>query len=794
MKNLVIVESPAKCKTINKYLGKDYNVVASFGHVRDLPSKNNSVVPEQDFAVVYEVDKDSERHLKEIIKGAKEAERIILATDPDREGESISWHILEVLKERKAIKKATKIERVSFNSITKEAVLEAIKKPRDIDMDLVNAQQARRALDYLVGFKVSPILWRKLPGSKSAGRVQSVALRIICEREREIENFNPQEYWDVFADFKIAKELVNSELTIFGGEKLEKFTINTEAKANEVLAEVKKHSFAIGEIEFKQSKRNPYPPFNTSSLQQDASAKLGFSASKTMMVAQKLYEGMSINKELTGLITYMRTDAIDIVPAEIQNIRKFIDETYDKEYLSPTVNVYKSKAKNAQEAHEAVRPTSAWRKPELMRQYLSDDEYKLYNLIWKRTIASQMSAMQYDKENIFIVSDNKKITFKASGSVLKFDGFSKVYDIDKSEDRILPKFSQGDKAALDSSDASPKALQHFTEHPPRYNEASLVKKMEELGIGRPSTYATILYVIQQRKYVRLEERRFVPEIRGRLVTTFLEHYFNQYVQYDFTAKMEHELDEISDGKINWKKFLGEFWGHFLPNVKEAEKLDYETVIGSLEKDLKHLFFKKEDGKIDTKCPTCKTGDLELKLGKFGAFLGCANYPTCPHTEQIVQGEEKEELEHSTHHYKADEPNELGKDSEGNSIYLIRGPFGWYLQKGMPKDGQKPKRHSLPKNTNFDDIELQKAITLLSMPRVVGIYPETKSEILANFGRFGPYLEYKDEKGDRKFVSIKAPDEPISIGINRAIDLITEYKNKPKDGKKKRFFNKARAKK
>ena len=789
MKNLVIVESPAKCKTINKYLGKDYSVLASFGHIRDLPSKNNSVRPEEDFALTYEVDEGSERHIKEIIKNAKEAERIILATDPDREGEAISWHVLEVLKQRKAIKKDTKIERISFNSITKDAVLEAMKKPRDIDMDLVNAQQARRALDYLVGFRISPILWRKLPGSKSAGRVQSVALRIVCEREREIENFIPQEYWDLFADFKLAKDTINGELIIFNGEKVDKFYINNKEKADGVLAEVKKHPYKIAEIEHKQSKRNPYAPFNTSGLQQDASAKLGFSASKTMMVAQKLYEGVAINKETTGLITYMRTDAVDIIPAEIQNIRGYIAEKFDRKYLSETINIYKSKAKNAQEAHEAVRPTSIYRSPDSVRAFLSDDEFKLYKLIWSRTLASQMSAMQYDKENIFVESDNKKITFKVSGSVMKFDGFSKVYEIDTGDDRILPKLTEGEKATIVVNDNSPKALQHFTEHPPRYNEASLVKKLEELGIGRPSTYATILHVIQSRQYVRLEEKRFVPEIRGRLVNAFLEHYFTQYVQYDFTAKMEEDLDEISDGKINWKKFLKEFWEHFAVVVESASKLDYTAVTASLEKDLEYLLFAKEDRKVDKNCPICKTGTLELKMGKFGAFLGCGNYPTCQHTEQIVQGDEREELVESTHHYKADEPNIIGKDVSGETIYLIRGPFGWYLQLGEVKEGgKKPKRHSLSKDINFDDVNLENAIKLLSYPKVIGTYPETKTEVLVNIGRFGPYLQYEDSAKKKIFVSIKKPDEPATIGINRAIDLITEHNNRPKDGKK-RFFRK-----
>ncbi|MFN5351660.1 MAG: type I DNA topoisomerase [Alphaproteobacteria bacterium] len=789
MKNLVIVESPAKCKTINKYLGKDYSVLASFGHIRDLPSKNNSVRPEEDFALTYEVDEGSERHIKEIIKNAKEAERIILATDPDREGEAISWHVLEVLKQRKAIKKDTKIERISFNSITKDAVLEAMKKPRDIDMDLVNAQQARRALDYLVGFRISPILWRKLPGSKSAGRVQSVALRIVCEREREIENFIPQEYWDLFADFKLTKDTINGELITFNGEKVDKFYINNKEKADGVLAEVKKHPYKIAEIEHKQSKRNPYAPFNTSGLQQDASAKLGFSASKTMMVAQKLYEGVAINKETTGLITYMRTDAVDIIPAEIQNIRGYIAEKFDRKYLSETINIYKSKAKNAQEAHEAVRPTSIYRSPDSVRAFLSDDEFKLYKLIWSRTLASQMSAMQYDKENIFVESDNKKITFKVSGSVMKFDGFSKVYEIDTGDDRILPKLTEGEKATIVVNDNSPKALQHFTEHPPRYNEASLVKKLEELGIGRPSTYATILHVIQSRQYVRLEEKRFVPEIRGRLVNAFLEHYFTQYVQYDFTAKMEEDLDEISDGKINWKKFLKEFWEHFAVVVESASKLDYTAVTASLEKDLEYLLFAKEDRKVDKTCPICKTGTLELKMGKFGAFLGCGNYPTCQHTEQIVQGDEREELVESTHHYKADEPNIIGKDESGETIYLIRGPFGWYLQLGEVKEGgKKPKRHSLSKDINFDDVNLENAIKLLSYPKVIGTYPETKTEVLVNIGRFGPYLQYEDGAKKKIFVSIKKPDEPATIGINRAIDLITEHNNKPKDGKK-RFFRK-----
>ncbi|MDF2964885.1 MAG: topA [Rickettsiaceae bacterium] len=766
---LVIVESPAKAKTINKYLGKDFKVVASFGHVRDLPAKNGSVVPEEDFAMKYEVTSSALKPIKAICDSAKDSEQIFLATDPDREGEAISWHIAEVLRQKKALRKETLVKRVAFNEITKKAVLSAIGEPRDIDEHLVNAQQARRALDYLVGFNLSPILWRKLPGSRSAGRVQSVALRLICERETEIENFVTAEYWYIDASFLTQrKEPFTARLSAVGGKKLDKLDIKTEKEAENLVAEIKTRQYTVSSIEKKQQNRNPQPPFTTSSLQQEAARKLGFSTKKTMQLAQKLYEGVEVEGETIGLITYMRTDGVSLSQDAIESTRKLIQKEFGENYLPSQPKLYKAKAKNAQEAHEAIRPTDVSYTPDYLKKFLDKDQHRLYELIWKRMVACQMESAVLDIVTAIIDSTDKKFSLRASGSTIRFDGFYRLYregkddSDDEDENKLLPLMNENEEAQLKEVNPS----QHFTEPPPRYSEASLVKKLEDLGIGRPSTYASIISVIQDRQYVRLEKKRFIPEERGRVVTAFLSSFFPRYVQYEFTANLENELDDIAEGNLNWKEFLRKFWVDFNGNVGEVSKLRTAEVIDALNELLaSHLFPQKEDGSDPRACPSCKAGKLGLRLGKFGAFLACSSYPDCSFTRQIDKDEEVQEIP------QEQEDELLGKDPATNQpIYLKKGPYGWYVQLGdKPQEkGAKPKRAALPAGVDPKTLSIEIAIQLLSLPKLIGKHPETGEDILMNIGKFGPYVKHKN-----KFYSIPKDEDPFSIGINRAVVLIGE---------------------
>ena len=808
MTNLLIVESPAKAKTIGKYLGKDYKVIASFGHIRDLPSKEGSVDPNDNFKMTYQVSAKSQKHVKEIVEKAKLSQKIILAPDPDREGESIAWHILEVLKKQKAITEKTKVERVVFNAITKNSVVEAIKKPRQVDMDLVNAQQARRALDYLVGFTLSPVLWRKLPGSRSAGRVQSVALRLICDREEEIEKFVTQEYWDIKLDLSNQAQ-ENFQATIFeiNDKKLEKYTITNQSQAEAIKADLVNKKYQVENITKKETKRHPYPPFTTSSMQQEAARKLGFSASKTMMIAQKLYEGVEINGSLQGLITYMRTDSIDVTKEAIVDVRDAIASSYGNRYLPASANIFKSKVKNAQEAHEAIRPVDFNLEPEKIKHALDKDQFALYTLIWKRMVASQMSDAIFDQVIVEIVTLPKYAKAKAIGSTIKFDGFLKVYredkdeatDNDDDEKAILPNLAKDENLKL----LEVRPLQHFTEPPPRYSEASLVKKMEELGIGRPSTYATIISVLQDRGYVKLDKRRFFPEERGRIVVTFLKEFFLRYVEYDYTAGLEDELDIISNGEMEWKKFLQKFWQDFSSNINQVMEKPFPEVLEVLNQKFgEHIFGRDEKGNLKNECPSCKTGTLGLRIGKFGSFVGCSNYPDCKHTMQIFGDDSHHSTDDNTDNKTSFEPRNIGNDPKTGFAILVKvGPYGPYLElegsavevavddkkdadknaktkakktaKAPKKSAPKPKRISIPKNIDPNTIDLKVALGLLTLPREVGIHPETGQKIVANIGPFGPYLLH-----DKKFTSVKN-ENILEIGLNRAVDLIASALEKKK---------------
>jgi DNA topoisomerase-1 len=775
---LVIVESPAKAKTINRYLGDDYKVLASYGHVCDLPSKDGSVVPDDDFAMKWQVSSGSEKHLKEIKTALKTADKLILATDPDREGEAISWHVLEHLKEKKLLK-GKDIERVVFNEVTKNAILQAMNQPRDLDTELIDAYRARRALDYLVGFSLSPVLWRKLPGSRSAGRVQSVALRLICEREAEIEAFISHEYWSVEAELgKADGRNFNARLTHLDGEKLDKLSIGTEDKALAAVAKIDSCALFVKDIETKRVRRNPSPPFTTSTLQQEASRKLGFSASRTMQIAQKLYEGINIGSETTGLITYMRTDGVQLGTEAVAALRDDIGTRYGARYVPEKPRVYKTKAANAQEAHEAIRPTDISRSPDKIRSYLDHDQARLYELIWKRTIASQMQSAELNQTGVDIGDVASSVTLRANGQVIVFDGFMSVYreskdaadDLDKSADgnqgssgAILPEMSKAE--ALATRKITPE--QHFTQPPPRFTDASLVKRMEELGIGRPSTYASIMQVLQTRNYVIKDRSRFIPEDRGRLVSTFLNNFFDRYVEYDFTAKLESQLDAVSAGELDWRELLGIFWRDFKSAIDGTKDLTITNVLDVLDEELGPHFFKKgDDGALIRTCPNCDGGRLGLKLGKFGAFVGCSNYPECKFTRQLSSGDD------------ADEDNapvgdkNIGDDpATGLPIYLRRGPYGPYVQLGDPET-KKPKRASLPKGLSAADLDLERAIGLLALPRDVGPHPETGDMIQAGLGRFGPYLKYQGS-----FASLPAEDDLLTIGLNRAVDLLAEAAKK-----------------
>jgi DNA topoisomerase I len=780
---VVVVESPAKAKTINKYLGSDYKVLASYGHIRDLPSKDGSVDPEADFAMIWEAQPRAEKQIKEIANAVKGAESLFLATDPDREGEAISWHVQNVLSERKALK-GVDVKRVVFHEITKRAVLDAIDNPRELDQDLVDAYLARRALDYLVGFTLSPVLWRKLPGSRSAGRVQSVALRLICEREAEIEAFRSEEYWTIDAAFR-TKERKNftARLTHLDGEKLQKFSINTEAAAKAAVERIQGGTYAVRSLEKKQTKRNPYPPFTTSTLQQEASRKLGFGASRTMQLAQKLYEGIDLGGETVGLITYMRTDGVQLSQDAVFAIRDDIGKNFGDRYLPNSPRMYKNKSKNAQEAHEAIRPTDVRRHPREMAARLDKDMARLYELIWKRTVACQMASAELDQTTVTIQAADSRAEFRATGSIITFDGFLKLYQETRDEPaqsseededgRLLPAVKEGEALAHDE----PKAEQHFTQPPPRYSEASLVKGLEELGIGRPSTYASILQVLQDRNYVVLDKRRFIPEDRGRLVTTFLSNFFTRYVQYNFTAELEDALDNIAEGTVAWKKVLTDFWKAFHEAVDKTKDLKISDVLTALDEELgPHFFPVDENGETVRACPTCSDGRLGLKLGKFGAFIGCSNYPECKFTRQMTQAGDGSEDGTAD---LANGPKILGKDpATGLDVSIRKGPYGTYVQLGEKTDDvPKPKRASLTKGMVPSEVTLETALGLLALPREVGPDPESGEVILAGIGRYGPYL-----KIGSTYVSIPAGDDVLTIGINRAVDLIANNPKKKSPGR------------
>jgi len=778
-------------------------VVASYGHVRDLPSKDGSVKPDQDFAMEWEIGDRSARPLDAIAKALKGATQVILATDPDREGEAISWHVLELLKERKLLADRG-VSRVTFNEITKNAIQEAFAHPREINQELVEAYLARRALDYLVGFTLSPVLWRKLPGSRSAGRVQSVALRLICEREDEIQIFKPEEYWTIAALMaKSDGQTFPARLHALDGKTLGKFALPNEAAAKAAVARIEAGNYSVASVERKQIRRNPAPPFITSTLQQEASRKLGFSATKTMRTAQQLYEGIDIGGETVGLITYMRTDGVQLGQEATQQTRALINSGFGAKYLPAAPRIYKSTAKNAQEAHEAIRPTDLFRRPEAVAKGLDRDQLRLYELIWKRTVASQMESAVFDQVTVDIMSHDRSVTLRSTGQIQVFDGFLKVYQEDRddvagdedSETPRLPPLAERD--ALERRSVTPD--QHFTQPPPRYTEASLVKKLEELGIGRPSTYASIMQVLQDRDYVKLEQRRFIPEDRGRLVTSFLTNFFRRYVEYNFTAELEQKLDLVSDGKLDWKILLRDFWKAFAETVDETKNLKFSEVITALDQDLApHLFQQVGDGPDPRACPACGEGRLSLKLGKFGAFVGCSNYPACQYTRPLVvaNGDQAKQEGESIG------PQLLGVDpATGLPITLRRGPYGAYLQLGpagtvapapepepeteteAPKAKgkakakakakakvvkEKPKRVSLPKGLQPADVDLASALRLLSLPRDIGIHPDKGEMITAGIGRFGPYL-----KLGPRYKNLGPEEDVLTIGLNRAVDLLAD---------------------
>jgi len=794
--NVVIVESAAKAKTINKYLGSGYKVIASYGHVRDLPAKDGSVQPDQDFEMHWEVDPKSQKIMREIADAVKKADKLILATDPDREGEAISWHILQILSQKKALNKNTEIERVAFNAITKQSILAALKEPRQIDEPLVDAYLARRALDYLVGFTLSPVLWRKLPGSRSAGRVQSVALRLVCDREAEIEAFKTEEYWTIEALLATAKnEDVKSRLVAIDGTTLKKLDIKDEATATAIRQALIGRDFRVASIEKKATKRNPYAPFTTSTLQMDASRKLGFSAKQTMQIAQRLYEGVDIGGETVGLITYMRTDGVQIVPEAVAQIRDVISAEFGRNY-TPFAREYKTKAKNAQEAHEAIRPTDPRRKPDQVRKHLEKDQAALYDLIWKRTIASQMAPADIEQTAAEIEvkgGDGKTYGLRANGSVLMFDGFLKVYEEgrddrvrtiekgkddtadDDDENRRLPPLAVGDHL----KDKEISADQHFTQPPPRFSEATLVKRMEELGIGRPSTYASTMAVLVDRDYVRIEKKRLVPEDKGRLVIAFLESFFKRYVEYDFTADLEEKLDLISNDELAYKEVLRDFWRDFMAAVGEIKDLRVGDVLEALNEMLgPHVFPDKGDGSDPRLCPKCGSGRLSLKIsGKYGAFIGCGNYPECNYTRQLTQSADGDA--------NALDGKILGYNDDGLAVTLRTGRFGPYIQLGEAQGDEKPKRSSIPKGIDAATLDFDKAMQLLSLPREVGVHPEG-GVITAGLGRFGPFIVH--ENGETKtYVNVESVEDVLTIGLNRAVTLIAE---KRAGGGKSRFARSA----
>ncbi len=771
MTDVVVVESPAKAKTINKYLGDKFTVLASFGHVRDLPPKDGSVRPDEGFAMDWEADERGNRQISAIAKALKGASTLYLATDPDREGEAISWHVRAMLEERKLLR-GIDVQRVTFNEITKNAIKIAMKKPRELDMPLIEAYLARRALDYLVGFTLSPVLWRKLPGSRSAGRVQSVALRLICEREAEIERFKPREYWSVQAQLTTpAGAPFTARLTHLDGKKLDQFDLGDEARAMAAKAAVEAGAFSVDSVERRKVKRNPPAPFTTSTMQQEASRKLGMGAQATMRAAQQLYEGIELGGETVGLITYMRTDGVQMAREAVDEIRAHIGESFGRDYLPGVAREYATKAKNAQEAHEAVRPTDVSRTPKEVGRYLGDEQKRLYELIWKRAVASQMQSAELDQVIVEIAEPAGRARLRATGSIVAFDGYLKLYtegrdDTEAAGDedsRMLPPMREQDPLTRGAVAAD----QHFTQPPPRFSEASLVKKMEELGIGRPSTYASILTVLRDRDYVRLEARRFIPEDRGRLVTAFLTSFFERYVDPHFTAGLEEQLDDISDGRADWRAVMAKFWEAFSHAVAQTKDLKISDVIDALDADLgPHFFPAKADGTDPRVCTACGTGRLGLKLGRYGSFIGCSNYPACQFTRRLVidakEGEGGETLK--------DGMRALGTHPEtGEEVVVKRGPWGLYVQQGEPDPNDKkakPRRATLPKGFEGDTVTLDQAVGLLSLPRLVGLHPELGEPIEAGIGRFGPYV-----KMGAIFASLDKDDDILLVGMNRAMDVL-----------------------
>ena len=749
---VVVVESPAKAKTINKYLGSEYTVLASYGHVRDLPPKDGSVNPDDNFAMTWEVGNDSKKHVKAIADALKDDNALILATDPDREGEAISWHLEETLRKRRAIKKDTEVTRVVFNAITKSAVTEAMKNPRDVDAPLVHAYLARRALDYLVGFNLSPVLWRKLPGARSAGRVQSVCLRLIVEREMEIEAFNPQEYWSVKAQLSTPRgQSFEARLTSLAGKKLDKYDLANSTQAEMAVQAITSRDLSVQSVESKPAQRNPSAPFMTSTLQQEASRKFGMGARQTMSAAQRLYEA--------GHITYMRTDGIDMAPEAVMATRDAIAARYGADYVPSSPRMYKNKAKNAQEAHECIRPTEITKDAAALK--LTDaDQRKLYDLIWKRTIACQMAAAKMERTTVDITSPDQQVVLRANGQVVLFDGFMRVYEEGRDDaptgdddDKRLPQVMQGE--ALAKGDITPE--QHFTQPPPRYTEATLVKRMEELGIGRPSTYASIVTTIQDREYVRKESNRLFPEDKGRIVTIFLLNFFKRYVEYDFTASLEDQLDLVSAGGSDYLELLSKFWRDFSAAISETSELRITEVLDVLDDALApQLYPPREDGSDPRICPKCGNGKLHLKSSRTGGFVGCGNYPECTFTRPISG-----EIDESSDRL-------LGEDA-GDEIFLKSGRFGPYIQRGeATKEAPKPPRASLPKGWAPAEMDLERALMLLNLPREVGRHPDDGEMIEAGLGRYGPFVKH-----GRTYANLKEIDDVFTIGMNRAVEELAK---------------------
>lgn len=765
---VVVVESPAKAKTINKYLGKDYEVLASFGHIRDLPAKDGSVDPEADFRMIWTVEDRGAKRVSEIAKAVKGAEKLILATDPDREGEAISWHVVEALREKRVLKDLP-IERVTFNAITKDAVQTAMRQPRQIDQALVDAYMARRALDYLVGFTLSPVLWRKLPGARSAGRVQSVALRLVCDRELEIETFRAREYWSIVATLATKDGGVfDARLVGADGKKIQRLDIGTGPEAEAFKKDLELATFSVANIEAKPAKRHPYPPFTTSTLQQEASRKLGLTPAQTMRIAQRLYEGVDIGGETVGLITYMRTDGVDMAPEAVQAARRVIGKEYGDRYVPGAPRRYSTKAKNAQEAHEAIRPTDMGRLPKMVAKHLEPEQARLYELIWTRTVASQMESAELERTTADIAAQvgPRRLDLRATGQVIKFDGFLTLYNESRDDD---PDEDEGRLPPMNGGDALERrrinASQHFTEPPPRYSEASLVKRMEELGIGRPSTYAAVLQTLRDREYVRIEKKRLVPEDKGRIVTAFLESFFRRYVEYDFTADLEEQLDRVSNNEIDWKQVMREFWREFSAAIGETKELRTTEVLDALNELLgPHIFPDRGDGSNPRACPTCGTGQLSLKLGKFGSFIGCSNYPECKYTRQLAASGVDADGDGSSENGGTPGVKVLGDDPDtGQPVTLRDGRFGPFVQLG---EGEKPKRSSLPKGLAPALVDLDKALKLLALPRPVATHPESGEPILVGIGRYGPYVQH-----GKIYANLGTGDDVFEIGANRAIDLI-----------------------